>query len=191
MSALLFTAVVAAVGNNLALDALLGLCPLLALSRRHEVATAMAAATIIVLPVYCAIAYALEAWVLRPLGAESLRLLLWMLVVAATTGALERWLYRARPAWHAAFGVLLPLFGVNCLVLGAILLATTGADSIGAAFVYGTGTAAGYAAVLLGTGSLRERLSMTPVPGPMRGAAVVLVTLGLLSLALMGLEGIA
>lgn len=191
MSALLFTVVVAAVGNNLALDALLGLCPLLALSRRHEIATAMAGATIIVLPVYCTIAHALEAWVLRPLAAESLRLLLWMLVIAAITGVLERWLYRVRPAWHAAFGALLPLFGANCLVLGAVLLATTGADSIGAAFSYGIGTAAGYAAVLVVTGSLRERLSMTPVPGPMRGAAVVLVTLGLLSLALMGLAGIA
>ncbi|MGQ0657312.1 MAG: Rnf-Nqr domain containing protein [Chromatiales bacterium] len=191
MSALFSTAVAAAISSNLALDALLGICPLLALSRKHEVASGMAAATLIALPVFCGAGYALQTWLLRPLAAEALSLLLWVLLLSLSTGVLERWLRLAHPTLHANFGVFLPLLGVNCLVLGAVLLATTRVSSLPEVFAYSLGTAGGYGAVLLIVGSLRERLSMTPLPAPMRGAAAVLVTLGLLSLALMGLQGMA
>src|SRR3990172_10697632 len=100
MSALLSTVLAAAVGGNLALDGLLGLCPLLAVSRKHEVAAGMALMTVVALPSYCVLAYMLKAWVLQPLNAESLALVVWVLLLATFVVAAGRWLSRSRPALH-------------------------------------------------------------------------------------------
>lgn len=190
MTTLLSTILAAALAQNLVLDGLLGLCPMLALSRRHDVASGMALLTITVLPVLIVLGYVIQVGVLRPLGAESLSLIAWALLFAIMPTVLETVLARHLPALHASLGDYLPFFGLNCLVLGGVLLTTLRAKSLPEAVGYAIGTAAGYAIVLLMLTSLRERLALAPVPAAMRGGAAALVTLGLFALALMGLRGI-
>ncbi len=190
MTTLLSTILAAALAQNLVLDGLLGLCPVLALSRRHDVARGMALLTVTMLPLLVVLGYAVQVGVLRPLGAESLSLIAWALLFTTLPTVLETILARHNPALHASLVDYLPFLGLNCLVLGGVLLTTVRAESLIEAAGYAIGTAAGYAIVLLILTALRERLALTPVPAAMRGGAAALVTLGLFALALMGLRGI-
>ena len=57
--------------------------------------------------------------------------------------------------------------------------------------VHGIGAAGALALVMLLSWALRERIAAAAVPEPFRGAAIGLVTLGLMSLAFMGFAGLA
>jgi electron transport complex protein RnfA len=56
---------------------------------------------------------------------------------------------------------------------------------------YGLGAAGGFALVLILFAAIRERLDAADVPAPFRGAAIALVTAGMMSLAFMGFAGMA
>lgn len=190
MTTLFSTILAAALAQNLVLDGLLGLCPALALSRRHDVAAGMALLTLMALPILILLGYTIQVGVLRPLGAESLTLIAWALLLTALPAAAARLLARLRPDLQRLLGDYLPFLGFNCLVLGGVLLTAVRAESLLQAVGLAIGTAAGYAIVLLILSALRERLALTPLPSAMRGGAATLVTLGLFALALTGLRGI-
>ena len=55
----------------------------------------------------------------------------------------------------------------------------------------GFGAAAGFGLVLVLFAAMRERIAYADVPGPFQGAAIGLVTAGLMALAFMGFSGLA
>jgi electron transport complex protein RnfA len=55
---------------------------------------------------------------------------------------------------------------------------------------YGFGAALGFSLVLVLFAAMRERLTVADVPAPFQGAAIGLVTAGLMSLAFMGFAGL-
>lgn len=190
LDTLLSSLLLAAVGQNLALDGLLGLCPMVALSRKFEVASGMAVMTVVLLPVLCVAAWLIQRMVLVPNDAEALGLLAWVLLSFLLVGiagvVMRRWL----PGVAGEYEPYLPFFGINCLVLGALLSTLTNADSLLAVIGWAVGSALGYAAVLLIVTCLRERLEMTALPRAMRGAPALVLSVGLLALAMSGLRGV-
>jgi electron transport complex protein RnfA len=163
---------------------------MLAMSRRFEVASGMAAMTIVLLPILCVAAFVIEHQVLVPLGAEPLGLLVWVLLGFLIGAAADVVIRRAMPSHAALFLPYLPFFGVNCLVLGAVLGTLDAAESMVTLIGWSLGTAAGYAAVLLIVTGIRERLAMTSLPLAMRGAPALVLSMGILAVALAGLRGI-
>jgi electron transport complex protein RnfA len=179
-----------ALAGNLALEYQLGLCPLLAVSRRYEVAQGMAVVTLVIVPLLAAIGYAVQADILLPLGLTAWQLPVWALVFFLVLQGVELATLRSRPVLHEQYAVFLPLLRINCLVLGAALLAVDKFDGFLSACLGGLGMAAGYALVLLMLAALRERLALAEVPAAFRGAPITVITLGLMSLGWQGLKGI-
>ena len=190
MDTLLGAVFLAAVAQNLVLDGLLGLCPAIALSQRHVVATGMALLALVVLPMYCLLAYAVRTWVLAPLGAETLTLITWVVLAYAISPCMNACLRQYAPGMLQRYGNYLPFFSVNCLVLGSVLLTLSRQSNLVTVLAGGVGTAMGYAIVLLLMASFRERLDMTAVPTLLRGVPIAVITLGILSLAVLGLRGV-
>jgi len=58
------------------------------------------------------------------------------------------------------------------------------------AATFGLGAALGFSMVLILFAGLRERLAIADVPAPFRGAAIGMITAGLMSLAFMGFTGL-
>jgi electron transport complex protein RnfA len=56
--------------------------------------------------------------------------------------------------------------------------------------MYGFGGAVGFATVLILFSAMRERLAAADVPQPFKGAAIGMITAGLMSLAFMGFAGL-
>jgi electron transport complex protein RnfA len=82
------------------------------------------------------------------------------------------------------------LITTNCAVLGVALLNINKEHSFLQSLFYGFGAAVGFSLVLVLFAAMRERLAVADVPVPFRGAAIGMVTAGLMSLAFMGFAGL-
>ena len=182
MTDLLLIAVAAATVNNFVLVRLLGLCPVLGAGSRLEDVPGIALATTGVLTVTAGLCHALDRWVLAPFGLPYLRIIGFLALTVLTVRLAN--LVLQRP------GQQLPLVTTNCAVLGVALLTTGTVDSLAGALALGLGAGAGFSLVLLlFTGAL-PRLEQAPVPVALRGPAITLVTVGMLSLAFLGFSGL-
>ncbi|NNL99332.1 MAG: hypothetical protein HKO62_01190, partial [Gammaproteobacteria bacterium] len=118
LAALLFCAVL----GDLALEYLLGICPLLAVTRKVETATGLAVSVVVVAPVAVLGSYLVTALVLAPAGLSALRLPVVVLTVTLVVQAMAAAMVRARPAWQDDITVFMPVLLVNCVLLGTVLV---------------------------------------------------------------------
>ena len=177
--------------NNFVLVRFLGLCPFLGVSGNLEAAVGMSLATAFVLTLSAAAAYLVHHYLLIPLQLEYLRTLSFILVIAASVQFTEIMVRSQSPMLHQVLGIYIPLIATNCAVLGVALLNVQQAKGFVQSIFFGFGAAAGFALVLIMFAAIRERLEVADVPAPFRGAAIALVTAGMMSLAFMGFAGMA
>ena len=128
---------------------------------------------------------------LVPLDVEYLRTIAFILVIAASVQFTEIMVRRMSPLLHQVLGIYIPLIATNCAVLGVALLNVQQAKGFVQSLFFGFGAAAGFALVLVLFAAIRERLEAADVPAPFRGAAIALMTAGIMSLAFMGFGGMA
>jgi len=177
--------------NNFVLVRFLGLCPFLCVSRNLEAAIGMSLATAFVLTLSSATAYLLHTYVLIPLDLEYLRTVGFILVIAASVQFTEIMVRRLSPLLDQVLGIYIPLIATNCAVLGVALLNVQQSKGLVQSVFYGFGASLGFALVLIMFAAIRERLEAADVPAPFRGAAIALMTAGIMSLAFMGFSGMA
>jgi len=176
--------------NNIVLVKFLGLCPFMGVSRKVETAIGMSAATTFVLTLSAILSYMVNSWVLAPLGLEFLRTIAFIITIAAVVNFTEMVVHKTSPLLHNVLGIFLPLITTNCAVLGVALLNVQQQHSFLESAFYGFGAALGFSMVLILFAALRERVNVADVPEPFQGAAIALITAGLMSLAFMGLGGL-
>jgi electron transport complex protein RnfA len=75
-------------------------------------------------------------------------------------------------------------------VLGVALLNIEQRRGLLESAVYGFGAAIGLSAVLVLFAAIRERVAAADVPQPFQGAAIAMVTAGIMSLTFMGFAGL-
>lgn len=175
--------------NNFVLVKFLGLCPFMGVSKKLDAAFGMGLATTFVLTLSSAAAWAVEHWLLAPLGIEFLRTIAFIVVIAAVVQFTEMVVQRTSPLLHQLLGIYLPLITTNCAVLGVALLNVQQSHGLLHSAFYGFGAALGFSLVLTMFAALRERLAGADVPLPFRGTPIALITAGLLALAFMGFAG--
>jgi len=190
MTEFLLLLISTALVNNVVLMKFLGLCPFMGVSKSVDSAFGMGLATTFVLTVASAAAWMLENWLLVPLGLSYLRILTFILVIAATVQFVELAVKKSSPALYQALGIYLPLITTNCAVLGVALLNVMEKNNFVTSLFYGFGSALGFTLVLVMFAGLRERLALARVPAAFVGAPVGFVLAGLLSLAFMGFAGL-
>jgi electron transport complex protein RnfA len=191
MTDLIAILVATALVNNVVLMRALGVCPMFGASLALESAIAIALATAFVLTLASMVGYALETLLLAPLGLLHLRILTFILVIAATVQLTELLVRRRQPLLYEVLGLQLPLIAANCAVLGVTLLNVARAHSFMESALYGLGTSLGFALALVLFAGLRGRIVESDVPIPFRGPAILLVTAALMALAFMGFAGLA
>lgn len=189
MTDLLLIIVATALVNNFVLTNFLGLCPFLGASSRVETAFGMALATSFVLTLASGLSYLLNTYVLIPTDTEHLRLLAFILIIAATVQFTELLIKRSSPLLHQMLGIFLPLITTNCAVLGIALLNAQKTTSLLQALTYGLGGGLGFSLVIALFAGLRERSNAADVPAAFQGPAISLVTAALMALGFMGFDG--
>jgi electron transport complex protein RnfA len=179
----------AAFVNNFVLAKFLGLCPFMGVSNRLDAAWGLSLATAFVLTLSAGLSWALQQWLLAPLGLEHLRTLGFILVIAAVVQFTELLMRARAPLLYRVLGLYLPLITTNCAVLGVALLNVQATRTLLEALLYGFGAAIGFALVLLLFAAMRVRLAHADVPASFRGSPIGLITAGLMALAFMGFAG--
>ena len=175
--------------NNFVMVQFLGLCPFMGASQKFDSAVGMAAATTFVLTLACAVSYLLEHYLLQPLGLEYLRIITFIVLIAALVQFAEMVIRATQPLLYQVLGLFIPPITTNCAVLGVALLNVRHNHSLFESIIYGFGAALGFSMVLITFAAMRERQTAADIPGPFRGAAINMISAGLLSLAFMGFTG--
>jgi len=175
--------------SNIVLVNFLGLCPLMGVSNKLSSAFGMGMATTFVLTLSAFLSWLIEHFLLEPLNIEFLRILSFILAIAAVVQFTEAALRKLSPVLHRSLGVFLPLITTNCAVLGVALLNVREKNDLFESLIYGFGSALGFTLVMVIFAGLRERLVLADVPDTFAGTPVALVTAGILSLIFMGFSG--
>ena len=177
--------------NNFVLVKFLGLCPFMGVSGKLETAIGMGLATTFVMTLASACSYLMEHYILIPLEIAYLRTLGFILVIAVVVQFTEMVIRKSSPTLYRLLGIFLPLITTNCIVLGVALLNANKAEyGFLQATTQGFGAGLGFSLVLVLFAALRERIAIADVPAPFRGAAIGMITAGLMSLAFMGFSGL-
>ena len=172
--------------NNIVLVKFLGLCPFMGVSRKLETAMGMGLATTFVLTLSSISSYLINEYLLAPLGIEFLRTISFIFVIAVVVQFTELVVHKTSPILYQVLGIFLPLITTNCAVLGVALLNVQEQHGFLESALYGFGAAIGFSMVLVIFASIRERIEAADVPVPFQGAAIALITAGLMSMAFMG-----
>ena len=183
--------------NNVVLSQFLGICPFLGVSKKISTAAGMGIAVAFVLTVSVIVTYALQTWVLNPLGLGYLQTILFILVIAGLVQMLETVLKKMSPSLYQALGIFLPLITTNCCILGVSILVANGTynaqglePSLLVGVLYAFSTALGFALALIIFAGIREQLATVNIPKGMQGMSIALITAGLLAMAFMGFSGL-
>jgi electron transport complex protein RnfA len=181
--------------NNFVLAKFLGICPFLGVSKKLDTALGMSGAVIFVMTLASLAAALVNRYLLVPLNLEFLQTLVFIVVIASLVQLVEIMLQKLSARLYESLGIFLPLITTNCAVLGCVVLnAKAAPESIQStwygATIYGFSSALGFALALILFSSLREKLDLAKVPQAFEGAAISLVTAGILAMAFLGFSGL-
>ncbi len=187
--------------ENMALQLFLGMCTLLAVSKKIETAIGLGIAVVVVqtitLPVNNLVFnYLLRdgalAWAGMPdISLQFLGFLCYIGVIAAIVQILEMFLDKFVPALYNALGIFLPLITVNCAILGGTLFMVERDYTFPESIAFGFGSGFGWALAITALAGIREKLKYSDVPDGLRGLGITFITVGLMSLGFMSLNGIS
>lgn len=176
--------------NNVVLVKFLGLCPFMGVSNKLEAAVGMGLATTFVLTLAACAGWALEHAILIPFDIGFLRILAFILVIAAVVQFTEMVVHKTSPVLYQVLGIFLPLITTNCAVLGVALLNIQQKYGFIESALFGFGSALGFTLVMVIFAGMRERLALLSVPETFAGSPIAFISAGILSLAFMGFSGL-
>ncbi len=175
--------------GNFVLAMFLGMCPFLGVTHSVSLAFPLGLATTFVIVIASLSAYAINI-VLSLLHLEFLRLICYIVVIAASVQLVEMFVKKQSPALFRALGIYLPLITTNCAVLGVALFQTARDYNFTQSLTFAIGGGIGFTIALVLLASVRERIQLSDVPGVLQGTAMSLMLAGILSLSFMGFAGL-
>ncbi|MBQ5747904.1 MAG: NADH:ubiquinone reductase (Na(+)-transporting) subunit E [Bacteroidales bacterium] len=187
--------------DNMIFAYFLGMCSYLAVSKNVKTASGLGLAVIFVLLVTLPINYLLNEYVLKPgaldwagmpnVDLSFLSFIVFIAVIAAIVQIVEMVVEKFAPALYSQLGIFLPLIAVNCAILGASLfMQEKDFVNVGEATVYALGSGIGWFLAIVALAAIREKLTYSHVPAPLRGLGITFITVGLMGIAFMTFMGI-
>jgi len=176
--------------NNLVLSYFLGICPFLGVSGKLESAFGMGMAVTFVMTLATSIGWLIYNLVLVKFGLLFLEYVVFILVIASLVQIVEMFIRKFSQPLYQSLGIYLPLITTNCAILGAALFMVTRNYQFLEAVVFGFAGGIGFSLVILMMAGIREELQYADIPKPFAGAALTLITAGLLALIFMGFSGL-
>ena len=179
----------AILAENFIIVKFLRICPFMGVSKKADTALGMGIAVIFVMGIASAATWAVNEFLLVPLGLMYMQTVVFILVIAALVQLVEMFLQKMVPALYQALGIYLPLITTNCAVLGVALLNIQNGYTFIESLIYGVTGGIGFTIAILLFSSVRERLEDCDCPKAFRGFPIALIAAGLLALSFMGFSG--
>ena len=184
--------------DNMIFAYFLGMCSYLAVSKNVKTASGLGLAVMFVLLVTVPVNYLLNKYVLGPdalikgVDLSFLSVIIFIAVIAAIVQIVEMFVERFAPALYSALGIFLPLIAVNCAILGgALFMQQKEFANVGESAVYALGSGLGWFLAIVALAAIREKLSYSNVPAPLKGLGITFITVSLMGIAFMAFMGIS
>ncbi len=194
--------------DNMVFAFFFGMCSYIAVSKSVKTAMGLGIAVIFVITMTVPINYILNQYILAPgalswidpaygLGAESeidlsfLSFIIFIAVIASFVQLVEMIVEKFAPALYNQLGIFLPLIAVNCAILGgSLFMQERGYASLGEATTFAFGSGVGWWLAIIMMAAIREKISYSNVPAPLKGAGITFIITGLMGMAFMTFLGI-
>ena len=189
--------------ENMIFAYFLGMCSYLAISKTVKTATGLGIAVIFVQVITVPVNYLIEVYVLKPgamkwLGTyfadvdlSFLSFIMYIAVIASIVQLVEMIIEKYSPALYSSLGIFLPLIAVNCAILGgSLFMQEREYLTLAEATVFGLGSGIGWALAIICLAAIREKLSYSNIPPPLRGLGITFIATGLMAIAFMSFMGI-
>ncbi len=189
--------------DNMIFAYFLGMCSYLAVSKTVKTAVGLGAAVIFVLAITVPVNYLLDTYILKEgaltwLGPEYadidlsfLSFIMFIAVIASMVQLVEMIVEKFAPSLYSALGIFLPLIAVNCAILGgSLFMQQKNFSTITESAVYGLGSGIGWFLAIVAIASIREKITYSNVPGPLKGLGITFIITGLMAIAFMSFSGI-
>jgi Na+-transporting NADH:ubiquinone oxidoreductase subunit E len=186
-----FTILLAAIfTHNFAFTYILGMCPLIAISSNLKTAFGMGVSVIFVVVMTAMLNWPIYYLILIPTHSEIIAYIVFIITIAASVQLLEMIIEKFFPPLQAAFGIFLPLITVNCIVLAVSLFIILRNYNFLQTIFFALGSSIGWSLGIITIAAIREKLLLVgDIPKGLKGAGIVLVIAGIISLGFMGFAG--
>ncbi|WBL21523.1 MULTISPECIES: NADH:ubiquinone reductase (Na(+)-transporting) subunit E [unclassified Zunongwangia] len=189
--------------ENMIFAYFLGMCSYLAVSKTVNTAVGLGAAVIFVLTVTVPINFLLDQYLLSPgalawlspeyanVDLSFLSFIMFIAVIASMVQLVEMIVEKFAPALYGALGIFLPLIAVNCAILGgSLFMQQKNFGGIGEAVTYGLGSGIGWFLAIIAIAAIREKITYSNVPAPLKGLGITFIITGLMAIGFMSFMGI-
>ncbi len=189
--------------DNMIFALFLGMCSYLAVSKTVKTAVGLGAAVTFVLVVTLPVNYLLDTYILKEgalkwldpsfatVDLSYLSFILFIAVIAAIVQIVEMVVEKFFPALYGSLGIFLPLIAVNCAILGgSLFMQQREFSNIGEATVYALGSGLGWLFAIACVAAIREKLSYSNIPAPLKGLGITFIVTGLMAMAFLSFSGI-
>ena len=176
--------------NNLVLTEFYGLSSLFGSPQKIEPVIGLALATTLLVTLTTMANSAVDKLILQSFDLEYLRTLVFVITIGACIPLAKKIGGLISPVVKNSLALFMPLIFSNTAVLGVSLTIIKKNISFIESMFAGISIGIGFSLILIMFTLLRERAALADVPQPFQGAAIGLVTAGLMSLGFMGLIGI-
>ena len=188
-SSFLLIFVSAAFTDNILMARFLGMCSCLGVSKKVDTSLGLGVAVMFVTASTAALNYLVYQYLLVPLRLEYLRLIVFIVVIAAFTQLVEMIIERISEKLYNSLGIFLPLITVNCAILGISLFMLNKPYSFWQAFAFGLGGGFGWFLAIALIGGIREKINEAALPKGLAGPGITLIIIGIMALAFVGFSG--
>lgn len=175
--------------DNILMARFLGMCSCLGVSKKVDTSLGLGAAVVFVTTITAVLDYLVYYYVLVPLHLEYLKLIVFIVVIAAFTQLVEMIIERISEQLYNSLGIFLPLIAVNCAILGISLFMLNKPYSFWQAFAYGLGGGLGWFLSIVIIGGIRERINESALPKGLEGPGITLIIIGIMALGFVGFSG--
>lgn len=189
--------------DNMVFAYFLGMCSYLAVSKTVKTAVGLGAAVIFVMTITVPVNYLLDTYILKEgaltwLGAgyasidlSFLSFIMFIAVIASMVQLVEMIVERFAPTLYSELGIFLPLIAVNCAILGgSLFMQQKNFSTVTESVVYGTGSGIGFFLAILAIAAIREKITYSNIPKPLKGLGITFIITGLMAIAFMSFSGI-
>ena len=180
-----------------------GMCSYIAVSKNVKTALGLGAAVTFVMFITVPLNYLIDECLLQPgalawispkladVDLSFLSFIVFIAVIASFVQLVEMVVERFSPSLYNSLGIVLPLIAVNCAIMGgSLFMQQREFLNVGEAASYGLGSGIGWWLAILMMAAIREKISYSNIPAPLRGPGIAFIITGLMGIAFMSFLGI-
>jgi len=176
--------------NNVILMRYIALCSYIGMTNDVGQSIGMGFAVTFVTVLATAATWPIYNLILVPLGLTFLKILVFILVIAALVQLVEFYLKKNVPGLYAAMGIYLPLITTNCAILAVTFENISNNYNFIESIVYSVAVSGGYLLAMILLAGVRIRIRNSAVPKFLEGTPVLFAATSLIAMAFGGFAGL-